>query len=1826
MYKNDFRGIKINIKYFFIVFIFLICFLNVSCVFALENETSNLTSSISDEPILTEEINNQPEPTLSNNPQIDTYLNTSDVFKYYSGPESFHAYLLDSNNNPLVNKTVHITINEITYNKTTDINGHVSLSINLNSGNYTIFTFFEGDEYYKSCNITNNVHVNSTIYANDVVMYYNNGTQYISLFFSNNGSPLVNVTVTFNINGMIYYRTTNASGWANLTIRLTSGEYIITGFNPITGEMHSNTITVLPIIIDNHDLIKYYRNNSQYIVRILEPSGIPCGAGEIVTFNINGLLYNCTTNSTGHAQLNINLAPGHYIVTAEYNNYHVSNNITVLSTVIAEDLYLNYNDGSQFQCIVLDALGNPYPGQEVTLNINGVNYNRISDEYGTASLNIRLANGQYTITSSFNGLSISNNIYVGSAPSIKYYSFISNNLTMYYGESTYYTAILVDQNGNHIPNKSILIKVNNSNFPLLSDVNGEVKLLVNWDVGRYDVNLSFKSNHPYDTVENKFNKINIIKGNTSLINNSPLTLNYTIPIKYSVKLINSYNKPISGKNISFELLNNTFYNITNNQGIAYYNFELPVGEYNITTTFESDCNYHSSTMINSLIVRDYVLDSNINKENGFYNSSSINLTISSTINNSYIFYSFDNETWYSEENNISFILPRGLWDLYYYASFNNYNSTLKHSQFYINDKTPLVYTNYITDIYNTPIQVNLSLFDYGNTGVKIYYTLNGLDPKNYGILYNNQSININSTTCLKFYCKNDYGLSSNITSVYYLFGAVVNLNSKKTFTSIQEAIDDNQTQNSDVIRVNPGSYHENIIVNKQVTISGKNTPSIEYNGLYHCFGFYVKSDNVIIEGFVFINEFNAIILDNVSNCIVRNNYFNQTYISILSQNSNNCIITNNLIAHIDEYSGNPENSENKSYGIIILNSTDILIKNNYINLTTLVTYNSLGIFFNHQPSKNIIIYNNTIIGCSQREGINIDGFNFSVFNNTISGFYCGIHCQMVNSQIGYNNVYNNFMGIRFNSINCTFNSNNIWNNTLGIVQNRTINSSFYLNRIVNRYYNYYSSCDDIINLNDNWWGVNNITDRNYIGISSGDNIILESNIVISISTDEYLVRDNTIEKARLHINMNYNNLMQDLSKKGHLPDGIDTFFVIYGLNNQSFSSKLKHGESSILLNLTESYQDNNVFLKVVLDADYKIATLNQLYSINYAIFSSAINNSGNPTFLSDSFVPSNNSNVSWFSVSWSKTGIYSSVINIIINGEIINSLNITNKYYLQYKNVYNNKVFEAMLMFNNIFASTKEGVFSPNYYLYQLKQKNLINNLDNTNITKLEVLDNFIVTEYQLKDDEKEFILENHMKFIDFIVISIDYGAGKTKTITFNNTDLKFPSGVINRISNLYYTNIEDENGTSIGYEGMRSFALTTSKVTQEDLFYWLNMSNNYSPGLMKAAYGTFLTDLIILYELDYIADLAAETFNVTWYRSSPAAFSLCNDFNCLYVTGESDHGMGMTVIGNESDVWKFHFTCSFAFSLIEQLVGSNIWNDSTIGSVTLGLLESYLNNESLELVYENGYCFLKVLGDDTSLLVLDLETGIVRDIFSFNGLLGTMPCYHDEITNNAIMYAQGNITEDIVSICNSSIKISELAARLLMPLAPLLEQIEELVEEKLEYLDEIIRDDYVTELVKSIVIGFFSSEMVSIATILLFYAIILGEYEYFIPIIILEAFGGLGLWYSNGCFNENATWSNYGFFLLDTLLAIVPYFGGEFKIGTGFLKVAGEEIIIHSDEYLIERFSIKVIENINYYSPFKFIIKNKYDKPIIEHIESFISLNLLPIPFKELFNNYTSN
>ena len=131
-------------------------------------------------------------------------------------------------------------------------------------------------------------------------------------------------------------------GLARLNINLQQGEYIITAMNLVTGENTANSITVIPRIIENNDITKYYRNGTQYTVKIIGDDGKPVGAGESVTFNINGVFYTRQTDANGTAKLNINLRPGDYIVTAEYKGCMVSNNIKVLPVLTASDFVKKY--------------------------------------------------------------------------------------------------------------------------------------------------------------------------------------------------------------------------------------------------------------------------------------------------------------------------------------------------------------------------------------------------------------------------------------------------------------------------------------------------------------------------------------------------------------------------------------------------------------------------------------------------------------------------------------------------------------------------------------------------------------------------------------------------------------------------------------------------------------------------------------------------------------------------------------------------------------------------------------------------------------------------------------------------------------------------------------------------------------------------------------------------------------------------------------------------------------------------------------------------------------------------------------------------------------------------------------------------------------------------------------------------------------------------------------------------------------------------------------------------------------------------------------------
>lgn len=342
---------------------------------------------------------------------IKTVLEAENVVMYYRDGTRFAVVLKDINGNPLANMDVIISINGRDYVKQSDENGTASLGLNLESKNYTVVTTFGGNSKYFGTRSNNTVSILSTLLSKDIVKYYRNGTQFYATVLDFKGNPLANTTVMFNINGVFYNKTTDENGTAKLNIWLRPGKYIITIFNLVTGEQAGNNVTVLSKIVENYDLVKYYKNASKFSVKILDSQGYPV-EGTIVTFNINGVFYYKETDSNGIASLAINLRPGKYVITTMYGQYDVGNNVTVLPTLQTSDLKMKYLDGSAFNARVVDGQGNPLANQIVKFNVNGVFYNKVTNDEGIASLNIRLMKGEYIITSIYNGFETGNTIKI----------------------------------------------------------------------------------------------------------------------------------------------------------------------------------------------------------------------------------------------------------------------------------------------------------------------------------------------------------------------------------------------------------------------------------------------------------------------------------------------------------------------------------------------------------------------------------------------------------------------------------------------------------------------------------------------------------------------------------------------------------------------------------------------------------------------------------------------------------------------------------------------------------------------------------------------------------------------------------------------------------------------------------------------------------------------------------------------------------------------------------------------------------------------------------------------------------------------------------------------------------------------------------------------------------------------------------------------------------------------------------------------------------------------------------------------------------------------
>lgn len=182
-----------------------------------EVEDVNSTSDDAEEPVVVKQ-----NSTISANKTVG----------YKSFSTKFDV-ALKSENKPLSSKPVNITINGITYKKTTNANGLASVSVKLNTGTYTVKIAYGGDNTTKatskSAKIVIKDPVKTSIKVADKDINYRQGSKCVVIvrLLDANSKPVAKQTVTFKVNGKKYVAKTNSKGYARIFVSLKKGSYKI---------------------------------------------------------------------------------------------------------------------------------------------------------------------------------------------------------------------------------------------------------------------------------------------------------------------------------------------------------------------------------------------------------------------------------------------------------------------------------------------------------------------------------------------------------------------------------------------------------------------------------------------------------------------------------------------------------------------------------------------------------------------------------------------------------------------------------------------------------------------------------------------------------------------------------------------------------------------------------------------------------------------------------------------------------------------------------------------------------------------------------------------------------------------------------------------------------------------------------------------------------------------------------------------------------------------------------------------------------------------------------------------------------------------------------------------------------------------------------------------------------------------------------------------------------------------------------------------------------------------------------------------------------------
>ena len=338
------------------------------------------------------------------------YLYSMDIIKSFNNATQYYVALFDANNLPLANKIIKFVVNNEIYERLTNNDGFACFDVELLPGIYNITASYQGTYPDEHITVENTISVLTTILGENKINY---GKAYFPItFLDNMDNPLVNTNVYFVVGDIGYKIRTDTNGIGVFDADLKVGNYNLMAVNPISGESKTFNLNIVSTVYASN-LVKYYKSSSKFKTKFLDKNGKVL-KNTNVKFIINGKAYVVKTDNKGIACINANLKPGKYEIVSfnTKTGEKRTNTINIKTIIISKDKVVKSSKKTNFKVKILNSKGKILKKANVKFKIKGKVYKIKTNKKGFATLNLKLKKGKYSVSISYNGLTVKNKITV----------------------------------------------------------------------------------------------------------------------------------------------------------------------------------------------------------------------------------------------------------------------------------------------------------------------------------------------------------------------------------------------------------------------------------------------------------------------------------------------------------------------------------------------------------------------------------------------------------------------------------------------------------------------------------------------------------------------------------------------------------------------------------------------------------------------------------------------------------------------------------------------------------------------------------------------------------------------------------------------------------------------------------------------------------------------------------------------------------------------------------------------------------------------------------------------------------------------------------------------------------------------------------------------------------------------------------------------------------------------------------------------------------------------------------------------------------------------